>query len=246
MQLSIHVDGASRGNPGPAAAGIVIRRLGSDDLMLEAGYHLGRMTNNCAEYEALIRALQITGDSEAGQVHIFSDSELMVRQITGEYRVKSPVLKPLYEQVQHLLLKLDHWQVQHIDREQNVRADELANLALDAGCDEVVLDKMDAAAGGAGQGLEPAGSNASTSVGQVRWTTNLAEGKANATSCPLGCPNDTPFAFGPATPSGFCIHATKAVFAATPIDAPVKFGNLRRIETTCEHCGLLVRIEPNA
>lgn len=140
MGLVIHVDGGSRGNPGPAAAGVVIAD-DSGNPVLEAGYFLGRMTNNAAEYSALIRALEYVGQRGADAVSIHSDSELLVRQITGEYRVKSADLAPLFERVQVLLLRIPCWNIRHVRRELNRRADELANKAMDAAGDVIDFEQ---------------------------------------------------------------------------------------------------------
>lgn len=146
MGLIIHVDGGSRGNPGPAGAGVVIRSEQSG-LIHEAGYWLGTMTNNAAEYQALIRALQRAQRCGDQPLAVCSDSELLVRQITGQYRVKSPGLAPLYHQVQMLLLKVSCWRFQHVPREENSRADALANMAMDAKRDVIVFDRDAAPAG---------------------------------------------------------------------------------------------------
>lgn len=139
MGLIIHVDGGARGNPGPAGAGVVIRE-DSGRLLYEAGYYLGRQTNNAAEYHALIRGLERAAQAGPQPVVVHSDSELLVRQLTGEYQVKSPKLAPLFRQVQTLLLKMSRWTVRHVPREENQRADEMANLAMDERRDVVVFD----------------------------------------------------------------------------------------------------------
>lgn len=135
-ELILHIDGGARGNPGPAAAGVVLRTA-QGDALLEAGYLLGKMTNNQAEYSALLLGLQAATRLETQKLTIYSDSELMVRQLTGEYRVKSEQLKPYFEDVQRELLQLDAWAIHHIPRLENQRADELANRALDANEDVV-------------------------------------------------------------------------------------------------------------
>ena len=89
MSLTIHIDGGSRGNPGPAAAAVVMHREGRTKPVHEAGYFLGKATNNVAEYRGLLRALAIASKLPKTQITIISDSELMVRQITGQYKVKS-------------------------------------------------------------------------------------------------------------------------------------------------------------
>lgn len=138
MALTIHVDGGARGNPGPAGAGVVIRE--DNERVYEAAFFLGRQTNNAAEYHALLRALQWVADHRPGEVTVYSDSELLVRQLTGVYQVKSPKLAPLFEQAQLLLVRVGRWTVRHVRREENTRADELANLAMDQRRDVIVFD----------------------------------------------------------------------------------------------------------
>jgi len=138
MHLRIHVDGGSRGNPGPAAAGVVIHDLAAAADILAAGYFLGQTTNNVAEYSGLLRGLEIALKLGGENLEIFSDSELMVRQLQGEYRVKSPDLQPLYRKALALLSKFQCWRITHVRREFNQRADELANQSLDARRDVIV------------------------------------------------------------------------------------------------------------
>ncbi len=141
MKLIIHIDGGARGNPGIAGAGIVLRGAG-DRPLVEAGYYLGHQTNNVAEYTALLKALEAAKRAGASQLVIHSDSELLVRQINGEYRVRNPALKDLFDDAFARLLGFEKWEVRHVRREQNTRADELANLAMDA-CDNVVeIDEL--------------------------------------------------------------------------------------------------------
>ena len=107
-KLTLYVDGGARGNPGPAAAGVVLRNEGGTPL-LEAGYLLGTLTNNQAEYSALVIGVRAARQAGAKSLTIYSDSELMVKQLRGEYRVKAGGLKPLFEDVQHQLLGLARW-----------------------------------------------------------------------------------------------------------------------------------------
>ncbi len=128
--LTIHTDGASRGNPGEAAFAYVITRSGHDPI--EVSGCLGTMTNNAAEYTALVRALDHAGKLGSGQhVVIHSDSELMVKQMRGEYQVKNAELKPLYQRAQQLCDAFAEVTFRHVRRENNKRADELCNEALD-------------------------------------------------------------------------------------------------------------------
>ncbi|MBM4130254.1 ribonuclease HI family protein [bacterium] len=128
--LEIFTDGASRGNPGPAAIGIVFRRKGAEALA-EHCEAIGRATNNVAEYRAVVTALEFCQRWGVRRVHLKMDSELIVRQLHGTYRVKSPELRPLYQQVVFLSRSLAEFEVAHVRREHNAHADALANRALD-------------------------------------------------------------------------------------------------------------------
>jgi ribonuclease HI len=129
--LTIHTDGASRGNPGAAAFAYVISRTGQTPI--ESAGCLGKMTNNQAEYTALVRALE--GALELGANHrvlVKSDSELMVKQMRGEYKVKNEDLRDLYQQARQLVRRFNgNVTFQHVRREQNKRTDQLCNEALD-------------------------------------------------------------------------------------------------------------------
>lgn len=141
MKVIIYIDGGSRGNPGLAGAGVVILNAEDRQPLLEAGYFLGKMTNNAAEYNGLIRALEAANQIGASFLDIHSDSQLMVRQITGQYRVKSADLRPLYDRARQLLGGFDNWKITHVYREKNRRADQLANQSMDARSDvEVTQD----------------------------------------------------------------------------------------------------------
>ena len=125
----IFVDGASRGNPGQAAIGAVIKDE-RGRLIVSISRRIGRATNNQAEYRAIIAALEKATRLGVKQFDIKMDSELVVRQINGEYRVKKATLKPLYQQVKQLLGSLEGFTISHIPRQQNMEADRLANMAL--------------------------------------------------------------------------------------------------------------------
>jgi ribonuclease HI len=128
--LTIHTDGAARGNPGPSAFAYTIARSGAP--AIEEHGCLGRMTNNQAEYTALVRALEHAARLGTGhRLHVLSDSELMVKQMRGEYRVKNEDLRDLYEQARRLVNRFSSVEFRHIPREQNKRADALCNQALD-------------------------------------------------------------------------------------------------------------------
>jgi len=141
MKLTIHIDGGSRGNPGPAGAGVMIQDDGGHSL-LEAGYFLGRMTNNMAEYHGLLKALDACLACGATDVQFICDSELMARQLNGEYRVRNETLKDLFDQASARLRRITKWRIRHVRREANERADKLANAAMDAEEDVVELDRL--------------------------------------------------------------------------------------------------------
>lgn len=126
--LVIHIDGASRGNPGEAGFGIHVQ---GPTRTTELYGYLGQATNNVAEYQALLHALRYALARGARQVEVCSDSELVVRQIEGRYRVKHPGLAPLHREATELLARFERARVRHVAREQNRDADRLANLALD-------------------------------------------------------------------------------------------------------------------
>ena len=125
-----HVDGASRGNPGPASYAVIIEAPGGERV-LELGKYLGRETNNVAEYYALITALDYATAHKLTRLRVLSDSELLVRQMQGRYKVKSADLRPLYERASQMARGLEHFAIEHIPRERNREADKLANQALD-------------------------------------------------------------------------------------------------------------------
>ncbi|HEY4719594.1 MAG TPA: ribonuclease HI family protein [Candidatus Methylomirabilis sp.] len=133
--LILHIDGAARGNPGPAGIGVVLWDE-AGDFREEHQAYVGDATNNVAEYEALLFGLRKARELGYAAVKVFSDSELLVRQIRGEYRVKNPRLREFYGQVQRLLRSFDVVEIAHVDRGMNARADWLANRAIDAAVGE--------------------------------------------------------------------------------------------------------------
>lgn len=128
--LTLHTDGAARGNPGPAGAGWVIRDSHGKSLAENCEY-LGEKTNNQAEYLALLMALKQALALGGTKIKIFADSELMVKQLKGEYKVKNEGLKPLFEEARNLLRRFESVLVAHVVREKNADADALANRAID-------------------------------------------------------------------------------------------------------------------
>ena len=132
MKVVVHVDGGARGNPGPAAIGVVVSD--PDGAVLEElGERIGVATNNVAEYRALLRGLERARARDAREIEIVNDSELVARQITGAYKVKHPAMKPLHAEAIAALSEFDRWSIRSVPRADNARADELVNEALDAG-----------------------------------------------------------------------------------------------------------------
>jgi ribonuclease HI len=129
-RVVVHVDGGSRGNPGPAAVGAVATSPEGETLA-EAGRYIGEETNNVAEYKAVLLGLELAHDLGAREVEIVNDSQLVARQIGGEYKVKNKGLMPLFRETMAALRQFDQWAVRDVRREHNVRADELVNEALD-------------------------------------------------------------------------------------------------------------------
>ncbi|MFH1003080.1 MAG: ribonuclease HI family protein [Chloroflexota bacterium] len=129
-QLIIHADGASRHNPGPAAIGATLRDS-QGKLVASVSRAIGRATNNQAEYRAVIAALEEALKLGASQVMVKLDSELVVRQLSGQYRVRQAGLQPLHRQVTRLLAQFRQVTISHVPRQQNAEADRLANQALD-------------------------------------------------------------------------------------------------------------------
>jgi phosphoribosylglycinamide formyltransferase-1 len=133
-EIIAYIDGGSRGNPGPAAAGFTLADSAGIQLQAKA-FFLGRATNNIAEYTSLVKALEAAKKIGAEQLVVFSDSELLVRQINGQYKVKSEQIRPLFRQAVNLLGEFKNWRVRHITRGKNEQADELVNQALNLGTD---------------------------------------------------------------------------------------------------------------
>jgi ribonuclease HI len=128
VRLVVHVDGGARGNPGPAAAAAVITGTVSD----QASELLGVTTNNVAEYRGLLLGLARAKALGATEVEVINDSELVAKQINGEYKVKHPDMKPLHAQAMAALRGFDAWSIRSVPRAQNADADALVNQALDA------------------------------------------------------------------------------------------------------------------
>jgi ribonuclease HI len=131
LKLVLHVDGGARGNPGPAAIGVVVSEPGGQ-VIDELAERIGVATNNVAEYRAVLKGVERAIALGATEVELIGDSELVARQLTGAYKVKHPSMKPLYAQAIAALSNFDRWRIRTVPRAQNARADELVNAALDA------------------------------------------------------------------------------------------------------------------
>jgi ribonuclease HI len=129
--LVVNVDGGARGNPGPAAIAAVISTP-QGEVLEQHGERIGEATNNVAEYRALLLGLERALSRGARQVELIGDSELVVRQVRGEYKVKDVALQGLYATVVKRLAEFDSWSIRHVRREENAEADRLVNVALDA------------------------------------------------------------------------------------------------------------------
>jgi ribonuclease HI len=130
VKVILHVDGGARGNPGPAAIGVVVSSP-EGEVLDELAETIGAATNNVAEYRALLRGLERAQALGAQEVEIVNDSELVAKQLTGDYKVKHPAMKPLYAEAIAALRRFEGWRIRSVPRAQNARADELVNQALD-------------------------------------------------------------------------------------------------------------------
>jgi ribonuclease HI len=139
--LTAHCDGGSRGNPGPSGYGAVVED-GQSRVLAELSEYVGIQTNNFAEYSGLLAVLRWAVENDAKHVRVISDSELMVKQMQGKYAVKSPILKPLYEEARKLSRRLDGFEMRHTLRGGNKHADRLANEAMDRGMGKVALPQV--------------------------------------------------------------------------------------------------------
>ncbi|HEY3552865.1 MAG TPA: ribonuclease HI family protein [Solirubrobacterales bacterium] len=129
-RVTVNFDGGSRGNPGPAAIGVVLRD-DSGTILQKVGEKIGEETNNVAEYKALLRGIKLAAELGASEVELIGDSQLVVRQVEGKFKVKSDGIKPLHQEVKRALVRFDSWSIRHVLRGQNADADRLVNEALD-------------------------------------------------------------------------------------------------------------------
>ena len=128
-KLVVNVDGGARGNPGPAAIAAVAQAGG--EVVAERGERIGRATNNVAEYRALLLGIELAATLGAHELELVGDSELIVKQVKGEYKVKDATMRDLHAEVKRALHDFDRWSIRHVRREHNAEADRLVNEALD-------------------------------------------------------------------------------------------------------------------
>jgi ribonuclease HI len=129
-RITVNVDGGARGNPGPAAIGVVVRD-GAGEVLEERGERIGRATNNVAEYRALLLGIELAAEHGATELELIGDSELVVRQVEGRYKVKDATMRELHAEVKKALAGFEGWTIRHVRREHNAEADRLVNEVLD-------------------------------------------------------------------------------------------------------------------
>ena len=131
LAVDLYCDGACRGNPGPSGAGALLKDSRGGAVLARLCKALGRGTNNEAEYAALLLGLREARNRNASRVHVYADSELVIKQLNGVYRVKHPVMRERHQEAMRLLGQFQSWSASHVPRERNTEADFLANQALD-------------------------------------------------------------------------------------------------------------------
>ena len=240
MPWTAFIDGGSRGNPGPAACGVVLYNE-QNKVVFAGGFFLGKLTNNQAEYHGLLSALDLFARAKAKDIAIQSDSELLVRQINGQYRVKSPDLRPLFEQAQDRLSQFTHWKIGHILREGNDQADALANRAMDNVRDVVAVDE---------KGLMPAGTarvKAPEKSSGPQTIQVAAMRGADGTACPANIKRGQTFIFGAVTPAGLCVDGCAAVIEAVlALQGADELDASSSITPKCQRagCGAVFEVRP--
>ncbi len=170
-----YCDGGSRGNPGPAGFGVYVQ----DDagrVLGELSEYLGARTNNFAEYSGLLAALKFAIAQGRPRLRVISDSELMVKQMKGQYRVNSPELRPLYEQAKRLAGELEAFEIRHVLREKNLHADRLANVAMDRGMGKAAAPERPISAGSSGSKPQSESESGRTPVPGAKMLRGLTKG----------------------------------------------------------------------
>lgn len=231
--LTLFVDGGSRGNPGPSGVGVVLKDQARGAGVHEAGYFLGTTTNNVAEYRGLLKGLEVALAMGAERIAIRSDSQLMVEQVNGRWKVKHANLQPLRADAVALLGRFKWWEMKYVPREENREADGLANKAMDAKADVVLVERGERKATAA----PPAGAAGGEGGATLPCFTAMVRGKAK--TCLAGTGAGSEYTFGPTTPEGFCIHAAAAALSDGPLQWP---GGKRTGETRCKACGQMVQL----
>ena len=251
MKLTIHIDGGARGNPGPAGAGVVIRDEDGRS-RFEAGFFLGRKTNNAAEYTALLKALEAAQAAAADELVIFSDSELLVRQINGDYRVKSKALRELFDIAFSRLREFKKWSISHVRREANEDADEMANKAMDAGEDVCFVDDLqgESTPDRARERTEQRGDGSRTAqprcVAQSRSVVQVRCVKPPSKRvCPARCDRDTVFTFKDIVPPGIRLAVAGAMIeAVNATRGSKKVKKAVKVQCPRAGCGAVFEIGP--
>jgi ribonuclease HI len=172
-QIIAHIDGGSRGNPGPAAYAVVVSAEDGTRLASVSKY-LGHATNNVAEYEGLLAALDYAIEHNYRRLKIITDSELLARQINGQYKVKNPNLKGLYDRAGTLIAQFDAFRIEHVRREHNREADRMANEAMDAAAKQKGLPQGHSA--GKAQSESKTGTNTDARPRPLRATATYHQG----------------------------------------------------------------------
>lgn len=142
MQATLHADGGARGNPGPAGIGVVLMTLGGD-VIAEIARGIGSTTNNVAEYSALIAGLELALEHGVREIDVRMDSELVVSQVKGEWKIRNDRLRQLAVTARSLMSRFDKATIGHVPRERNADADKLANQGMDAAMLDAQLDEED-------------------------------------------------------------------------------------------------------
>jgi uncharacterized repeat protein (TIGR04076 family) len=250
MTWTAYIDGGARGNPGPAAAGIHILDDGGKPVF-SAGLFLGHKTNNEAEYAGLLFTLDLLLAAGINDVQIRSDSELLVRQMQGQYRVKAPNLQPLFEKAMDRLMDIKKARFQHVRREENREADALVNQALDAVADVIAVDR-DGLADSLKRPRIAAAPSATRTAGKAAPPTGgivVSVVKApKPGTCPAGLKAAQTYRFGTTTPPGFCTEGCAAVIdAVLSLQSAIQEGekDLSPMTITCGRpgCGAVFQLK---